>query len=323
MEPRYDALNIAQIIASLVTVALTMLLAARCFPQRARGAALAAGYISALYPPLASSPAQRALSEPLSIMLIFAALYALSWWKPRGSWPRCWVWQPWRACCWAWPSLARSVGIAMLPFACLWFVIVYIADKRSQARSTASSIEELPVKGAPGEYAASPGVAPPQRPRATAIAPLQWVRSNIRPLVCAVVAALACLLAIAPWTYYNYRQYGSFLLLETANTTAYWHYHNFKGENEDAILRQYPNPADRLSVIVSKGTENILEYPDQAIGESIFAFFYAWHLESNSAVLANPWDMTQRDPDVPDLLHSDAPSCWWAWPGWRALRALA
>ncbi|HEY0069825.1 MAG TPA: hypothetical protein VGE04_07650, partial [Chloroflexia bacterium] len=27
---------------------------------------------------------------------------------------------------------------------------------------------------------------------------------------------------------------------------------------------------------------------------------------SNSAVLLNPWDMTQRDPDVPDLLHADA-----------------
>ena len=33
---------------------------------------------------------------------------------------------------------------------------------------------------------------------------------------------------------------------------------------------------------------------------------YFWHLESNSAVLLNPWDMTQRDPDVPDLLHADA-----------------
>jgi hypothetical protein len=302
MEPRYDALNIAQIMASLVTVALTMLLAARCFPQRSRGAAMAAGYISALYPPLASSPAQRALSEPLSIMLIFAALYVLSWWKPRGSWPSMLGVAALAGLILGLATLARSVGIAMLPFACLWFVIVYIADKRSAASSTASSIEESDARETPRETAYNEA----RNASSRRFAPLEWVRSNVKPLVCAAVAALACLLAIAPWTYYNYRQYGSFLLLETANTTAYWHYHNFKGENEDAILRRYPNPADRLSIIVSKGTENILEYPDRAIGESIFAFFYAWHLESNSAVLRNAWDMTQRDPDVPDLLHSDA-----------------
>ncbi|MEO8287499.1 MAG: hypothetical protein ABI670_13820 [Chloroflexota bacterium] len=282
MEPRYDALNIAQIIASLVTIALTMLLAARCFLRKAAGAALAAGYISALYPPLASSPAQRALSEPLSIMLIFAALYALSWWKPQGSWRSMLGVAALTGLLLGIASLARSVGIAMLPFTWLWFVIVYIAARRQNATH------------------AETGTFPRLR-----FAPLQWARSNIRPLVCSAVVTLACLLAIAPWTYYNYRQYGSFLLLETANTTAYWHYHNFRHEDEDAILRQYSDPADRLAVIVREGTSNILEYPDQAIGASIFAFFYAWHLESNSAVLMNPWDMSQRDPDVPDLLHSD------------------
>jgi hypothetical protein len=309
MEPRYDALNIAQIIASLVTVALTMLLAARCFPLRARGAALAAGYISALYPPLASSPAQRALSEPLSIMLVFAALYVLSWWNPRGSW-----WSMLGIAAVAGvllgvTSLARSVGIAMLPFACLWFLIVYIADKRANARSSGASPlpkEEPNKKWGTGGHPQTPGQGTPlSTPRVSRFAPLLWLRSSVRPLVCAGVAVVACLLAIAPWTYYNYRQYGSFLLLETANTTAYWHYHNFKGEDEDGILSRYPDPADRLSVIVRKGTENILQYPDRAISASIFAFFYAWHLESNSAVLANSWDMTQRDPDVPDLLHSD------------------
>ncbi len=37
MEPRYDALNIAQIFISLITVALTMLLAARSFPTEGTG----------------------------------------------------------------------------------------------------------------------------------------------------------------------------------------------------------------------------------------------------------------------------------------------
>jgi hypothetical protein len=285
MEPRYDALNIAQIIVSLITVALTMLLAARCFPRKDRAAAIVAGYIAALYSPLASSPAQRALSEPLSIMLIFAALYVLSLWNPRGSWRAMLGIAVAVGLLLGVTSLARSVGIAMLPFACLWFLIVYIADRRT---TQPPRQEDEPQPSRPSRFA-----------------PRSWLRSNVRPIVCAVVAIVVCLLAIAPWTYYNYRQYGSFLLLETANTTAYWHYHNFKQEDEDAILRQYPDPADRLSVIVRKGTENILQYPDQAIGTSIFAFFYAWHLESNSGVLANPWDMTQRDPDVPDLLHSD------------------
>ena len=128
----------------------------------------------------------------------------------------------------------------------------------------------------------------------------------LRPSSSVAVAILSCFAAIAPWTYYNYTQYNSFLLLETANTTAYWHYHNFRRENEDEVLRQYANPADRLSIIVSRGTANILEYPGQALGTTIFSFFYAWHLELNSAVLVNSWDFTQRDPDVPDLIHADA-----------------
>jgi hypothetical protein len=79
MEPRYDALNIAQILISLVTVGLTMALAYKAFPRRAHAAAVVAGYISALYPPLASSPAQRALSEPLSISVILAAIFIFTY----------------------------------------------------------------------------------------------------------------------------------------------------------------------------------------------------------------------------------------------------
>jgi hypothetical protein len=174
-------------------------------------------------------------------------------------------------------ALARSVAVAFVPLVCLWFFWVHRAERRASVSTEANK--------------------PPARTLASVLG---------RPITSAVLSGLACLLAIAPWTYYNYLQYHSFLLLETANTTAYWHYHNFERENEDAILKQYSDPAQRLSVIVSKGTENIIKYPAQAVGTSVFAFFYAWHLELNSAVLINSWDFTQRDPDLPDLLHTDA-----------------
>ncbi len=288
MEPRYDALNIAQIIISLVTVVVTMALAYRAFPRKARGAALVAGYISALYPPLASSPAQRALSEPLSIAVIFAAILALNYWSPASSWKRRLALAALIGLLLGVGALVRSVAVAYLPFACLYFLWVHRVWRNDEGRKTKD--EEEPQEARPRQ----PGN----------VRPSSFVFR--RPSSSAVLALVVCFAAIAPWTYYNYTQYKSFLLLETANTTAYWHYHNFRRENEDAILRQYPNPADRLSVIVSRGTTNILEYPDQAIGTSIFAFFYTWHLELNSAVLINTWDFTQRDPDVPDLLHADA-----------------
>ncbi|HST03213.1 MAG TPA: hypothetical protein VLQ48_00580 [Chloroflexia bacterium] len=279
MEPRYDALNIAQVFLSLLTVAFTMALAFRAFPRKGHGAAIAAGYISALYPPLASSPAQRALSEPLSIALVFAAILALTYWPPTGTWRRKVGIALLVGILLGVGALARSVAVGFVPFACLWFFWVHWADhKRSPNGDEATE-------------------SMPNQPRARLLG---------RPITSAILTVVACLLAIAPWTYYNYLQYHSFLLLETANTTAYWHYHNFERENEDAILKQYSDPADRLSVIVSKGTENIIKHPDQAIGTSVFAFFYAWHLELNSAVLINSWDFTQRDPDLPDLLHTDA-----------------
>lgn len=277
MEPRYDALNIAQIFLSLLTVAFTMALAYRAFPRKAHGAAIAAGYLSALYPPLASSPAQRALSEPLSIALVFAAILVLTYWRPTGTWQRKVGIAVLVGVLLGIGALARSVAVAFVPFACLWFFWVHWAERRASVSTEANK--------------------PPARTLPSVLG---------RPITSAVLSGVACLLAIAPWTYYNYLQYHSFLLLETANTTAYWHYHNFERENEDAILKQYSDPAQRLSVIVSKGTENIIKYPAQAIGTSVFAFFYAWHLELNSAVLINSWDFTQRDPDLPDLLHTDA-----------------
>jgi hypothetical protein len=300
MQPRYDALNLAQIAASLVTVGLIMLLAARIFPQRARPAALVAGFISAIYPPLASSPAQRALSEPLSITLILLAIYTLSWWSPSVAI---------RKSIWivlltglilGVASLVRSVALAFVPFCCLWFLVVYIAHVRAESQkpkieSPTTDIEE----SQPHTQHAIRNTNPASR------FTFHVSRFTRLPLLTSLALIAAYFLAISPWTYYNYRQYGSFLLLETANATAYWNYHNYRGEILDERMAPYPDPADRLSLIMSEGTANILEYPDKAIAGSIFAFRYFWHLESNSAVLLNPWDMTQREPDVPDLLHSD------------------
>ena len=289
MEPRYDALNFAQIVASLVTVGFIMLLAARCFPQRARLVALIAGFISALYPPLASSPAQRALSEPLSIMLIVAALYALSHWSPAAPLGRSFGVLVITGALLGAATLTRSVALGFVPFALLWFVIVYRAWMRSERAGDLS-------KGTMSGNATSRLIRKP----------FTWLRLYLRPLLSGGIVTLVCLLVIAPWTYYNYLQYRSFLLLETANATAYWNYHNYRGEDYFIRLNELPDPAERLSLTMREGTANIIEYPDKALRTSVEAFFYFWHLESNSAVLLNPWDMTQRDPDVPDLLHSDA-----------------
>ncbi|MGA7733611.1 MAG: hypothetical protein WCD37_20305 [Chloroflexia bacterium] len=312
MEARYDALNIAQILVSLLTIGITMALAYRAFPRRPHAAALLAGYISALYPPLASSPAQRALSEPLSIAVIFAAILLLTYWAPESSWQRKLGIAALVGLLLGIGALVRSVAVAFLPFACLYFLWTHRAWTKDEGRKMtadggrwtvddSSAVLALSSKSSTTSNRQS---APDNPPPPTVYRPPSTVHHQ--PLSSVAVAILSCFAAIAPWTYYNYTQYNSFLLLETANTTAYWHYHNFRRENEDEVLRQYANPADRLSIIVSRGTANILEYPDQAIGTTIFSFFYAWHLELNSAVLVNSWDFTQRDPDVPDLIHADA-----------------
>ena len=283
MESRYDALNIAQILESLLTVGLIMLLAGRIFPRKGMWAAVVAGYIAALYPPLASSPAQRALSEPTSILFMVAAIYAFSWWSPQARMSRNLLVAIISGGLIGFGALARPIALTFLPFVLVWLFITYRSARKSPE---ANAGEDTGTDG----KSRRPGLIARYR----------------RPLTVSVVATLVALFCIAPWTLYNYRQYGRFLLLDTASTTAYWNYHNFRGEDITARMAALPNPADRLSLIISEGTANIFEYPDQAAGSVVFAFFYFWHLESNSAVLLNPWDMTQRDPDVPDLLHADA-----------------
>ncbi|MDQ6693496.1 MAG: hypothetical protein M3014_03620, partial [Chloroflexota bacterium] len=273
MQPRYSALNLAQIALSLVTLALIMLLTARAFPARARRAALIAGLIAALYPPLASSPAQRALSEPLSIMLILAALYALSWWSPDATGRRT-LWVALAAgALLGLGALTRSVAVAFLPFVWFWyFVVCYTASANGKRKSALRTEPE-------GQHAAT------ERARDTVVPPLLDVmrsrlRSAAKPLTASALTTVACLLVIAPWTFYNFLQYRSFLLLETANATAYWNYHNYRGEDYFARLAALPDPADRLSLIVKEGTANIIEYPERALHTSLFAFGYFWHLES-------------------------------------------
>ena len=284
MEPRYDALNIVQIAGSLITVALIMLLAGRIFPRRGQQATVVAGYLATLYPPLASSPAQRALSEPTSILFVVAAIYAFSWWAPEAAMPRNLLVGIIGGALLGFGALARPIALTFLPFVLVWLFVTHRAARKSSAEQ-------------PLTEAKTPERAPPR----------QGLLSRYRkPLIVSLVATVVCFFCIAPWTLYNYRHYGRFLLLDTASTTAYWNYHNFRGEDITARMAALPNPADRLSLIISEGTANIFEYPDQAVGSVVFAFFYFWHLESNSAVLLNPWDMTQREPDVPDLLHADA-----------------
>lgn len=286
MQSRYDALNMVQIAESLITVAFMMLLAARIFPTRSKRTALLTGYIGALYPPLASSPAQRALSEPTSIVLIMAAIYALSLWSPHGSLRKSVYVAALGGGLLGVGALARPIALMFLPFAIIWIFICYISWQKS---FTPKINNHLQISAIDIKQAKS-GI-------------MQRFR---RPITGSLVATVLCFLAISPWTLYNYRHYGRFLLLDTASTTAYWNYHNYRGEDITARMAALPNPADRLSLIVKEGTANILEYPNRAISDVVFSFFYFWHMESNSAVLLNPWDMTQRDPDVPDLLHSDA-----------------
>ncbi|HEX8600780.1 MAG TPA: hypothetical protein VF952_19960 [Chloroflexia bacterium] len=284
MEPRYDALNLVQIAESLLTVGLIMLLAGRIFPQRGRHVAVVAGYIAAMYPPLASSPAQRALSEPTSILFVVAAIYAFSWWSPHGAMSKNLLVAVIGGALVGFGALARPIALTFLPFILVWLFVTYKFARKSP--------------GAQSEESAGAEVDKPRR--------VSLFARNRKPLLVSLVATAVAFFCIAPWTLYNYRQYGRFLLLDTASTTAYWNYHNFRGEDITARMAALPNPADRLSLIISEGTANIFEYPDQAVGSVVFAFFYFWHLESNSAVLLNPWDMTQREPDVPDLLHADA-----------------
>jgi hypothetical protein len=137
-----------------------------------------------------------------------------------------------------------------------------------------------------------------------------------------VLVGVLLLAAISPWTVYNYRAYGRLLFLDTANVTAFWHYNNFSGENENVQIEALPNPADRQALILRQGFANIAAHPDRFAGNVLFSLGYMWHLELQSAVLPNAWDLTMRDADVPDVLPTDAAFLLVSFAGLAGLVAL-
>src|SRR5439155_15920899 len=133
---------------------------------------------------------------------------ALTHWLPG---PRAWPWLVLSGLLFGLAALARPVVLAFLPFLILWFVAVV-------------SSQWSVVSG--------------QRVAIT----YQVSRITYHALRPTLLVVLAFGVAISPWTFYNYRAYGRFLLLDTANVTAFWHYNNFRGTNEDAALAAFPNP---------------------------------------------------------------------------------
>jgi hypothetical protein len=265
MTARFAAGNLLLSAVSLALLPLVMALATEAFLTRRRRAALLAGAITAVYPPLVNSAAQQLLSETLFITLMFAALWTLTRWQPlRRAWP----WLVATGGLLGLAALARPVAVAFVPFAGLWIWLTV----RGQSAAT----------------------HPPPR------------TAGLRQaFIGTVIVTAALLLAISPWTWYNYRAYGRLLLLDTANVTAFWHYNNFSGENENVRLEALPNPADRQALIVREGFANIMARPDRFTQNVLFSLGYAWHLELQSALLPNAWDLTRRDADVPDVLPTD------------------
>ncbi|MGI8589064.1 MAG: hypothetical protein ACR2M0_15470 [Chloroflexia bacterium] len=265
MSNRFAAGEFALILVSLGLIPLVMWLAAEAFPARRRAAALLAGLITALYPPLVNSAADQLLSETLFMTLFFAALVALTRWTPRRG---AWTWLVITGLLLGLASLTRSAAVAFVPFVALW---LWSAVGRQPSA----------VNGRGFGFTL----------RRTASA---WL-----------VVTLVLVATIMPWTVYNYTMYGRVLWLDTSNVTAFWHYNNFRGEDETALLTALPNPADRQAMILREGLANITEYPDRFARNVLDSLGYAWHLELQSAVKPNAWDLTLRDADVPDVLPGD------------------
>jgi len=285
MQPRYDAITLAQIGLTLITIVLIMLLAARIFPGKARRVALVAGFIAALYPPLASIAAQRPLSDPLALTLSWAALYTLSWWSPGKPVQDRVALALGAGALFGLASLARPVAFAFLPFACLWLLLCYRAYRNASTHvieSVGGGVKTNPL-----------------------VKIKSWLMEHRKPLLSGVLIVVTCVLFIIPWTYYNYRQYGRFIFLDTASGFILWNSHNYRYEDTLQIAGTIDNPADRLSFTLRQLMENVVEYPDQALMSLPTGLGFFWHLELYSGALRNPWDMTQRDPEVTDLLHAD------------------
>ncbi len=279
---RLAAGQLALIWVSLALVGLIMGLAAAAFPARAKTAAAWAGLGAACYPPFIHSAAQQLLSETLFMTLAVAALAALAHWTPRrGAWP----WLVITGGLLGLAALARPVVVAFLPFVVLW--VGAVAGRQSS------------VGGRQARVVGS-------QPVRTTYALRSITHYALRTLRPSAGVALVLLATITPWTVYNYAMYGRLLLLDTANVTAFWHYNNFSGVNENQLIDALPNPADRQALIVREGLANIVVHPDRFAANIATSVGYMWHLELQSAILPNAWDLTRRDADVPAVLPSDA-----------------
>jgi hypothetical protein len=280
MAQRYAAGNLAMIVVSLGLLPLVMGLAAAAFPARRRRAAILAGALAAVYPPLITSAAQQLLSETLFMTLIFAALGALTRWQPHR---RAWPWLVIAGSLFGLATLTRSATITFLPFLALWFWWVIRNHAAAGSKQQADPNNREPRAGA------------------------RHMQPAIRnTLLATILVGGAWLATISPWTAYNYAMYGRLILLDTAHPTAFWHYNNFRGEDETARLAALPNPADRQALALQEGLANIAEYPGRFLQNVVDSLGYAWHLEVQSALKPNVWDLTRRDADVPATLPTDA-----------------
>ncbi|MDQ2808327.1 MAG: hypothetical protein M3Z04_15650, partial [Chloroflexota bacterium] len=304
--------QLALIGVSLALVGLIMGLATAAFPARRRAAAVWAGLGAACYPPFIHSAAQQLLSETLFMTLSIAALAALAQWTPRRG---AWTWLVISGGLLGLTALARPVVVAFLPFVALWLWAVgrgpWAVGRGPWAVGRgpwAVGRGRLPVGG---RRSAVGGENSELRTQNSELVVIPQSAFRIPQAVVRVGAQTALvtgvlLATILPWTVYNYAMYGRLLLLDTANVTAFWHYNNFSGVNENRLIEQLPNPADRQALIVREGLANIVAHPDRFAANVAAGLGYTWHLELQSAVLPNAWDLTRRDADVPDVLPGDA-----------------
>jgi len=295
--------QLALIGVSLTLVGLVMGLAAVAFPARRRAAAAWAGLGAACYPPFIHSAAQQLLSETLFMTLSMAALAALAQWTPRRG---AWAWLVITGGLLGLAALARPVAVAFLPFVALWLWSV-VRGPWSVVRGPWSVVSRWSVVGGRQAAVANNGLVRNTQYAIRNTRPIsRFMFHVLRTAAHTALVTVVLLATILPWTVYNYAMYGRLLLLDTANVTAFWHYNNFSGVNENRLIEQLPNPADRQALIVREGLANIVAHPDRFAANVAAGLGYTWHLELQSAILPNAWDLTRRDADVPQVVAGDA-----------------
>ncbi|MCL5256460.1 MAG: glycosyltransferase family 39 protein [Chloroflexi bacterium] len=158
------------------------------------------------------------------------------------------------------------------------------------------------------------GLACLTRPAAIAFAPilaiwfLYYQRKNLRTAIASVATLTVLTVAvIAPWTWHNYVQYKSFILLDTVGAYNLWRDNNYdRLENPVQKLQTIPNQGDRQAYATKRGLENIISYPMQFLSGGVEKLGYLWHLELSSFATGDNWDVTYRDPGLGYILTTDA-----------------